>query len=382
MSDYYDELRHALEQAAHNRYARRSLAARILRPRRPGWSDGDLRWRPLALLLAGVLVTGSAAAAVVSLTRTSSAPLVGSLPDRPGIAGRGSVYDIAVTPDLAAGSIGWCANWSDHPTDGYAGSCVAAARSYGPIIMSGEDSQTSLVWLIVNRNVPAVRVDNIIVASHGDPTLPNGWRRAVAFVQGPAVRLTPHPRFPLGPAHPVLPIPLNTQGRPIPDGRVPQSPTYIPAGQPFPPGQVVPWHSVNPTSPGSSPCLIASHGLAAGLRQWEVTVNRVPPIGNAAPTNALFSCAQAWLLPTPQSFALSASVLLNARNPHAAAPNLPDMQPGATPGTFTEAGPSIAGVTARRIGNAWLTIQGGTPTQRNQLLALLTISGTAVTPAG
>jgi len=47
---------------------------------------------------------------------------------------------------------------------------------------------------------------------------------------------------------------------------------------------------------------------------------------------------------------------------------LPDLYPTATAGVFTEDGGSSGDITARRMGRAWLVVQGGTPRARANLL--------------
>ena len=65
------------------------------------------RSHPL-LVLAGFVVSGSAAAAVFSLSASPSQPLAGRLPQAAGVASaRRAEYSITVIPGLSAGGAGW-----------------------------------------------------------------------------------------------------------------------------------------------------------------------------------------------------------------------------------------------------------------------------------
>lgn len=64
--------------------------------------------RPVAILLVALVITGSAAAAVLSLTGSASQPVMGRVPGAitsASLAGYG--YTISVSPSLAAGTAGW-----------------------------------------------------------------------------------------------------------------------------------------------------------------------------------------------------------------------------------------------------------------------------------
>ncbi|MFZ0377140.1 MAG: hypothetical protein WCD11_03275 [Solirubrobacteraceae bacterium] len=97
MKDPFDILRAELVSAAER-------AALPARRGRWGWLRG--RSRPVAVLLVALVIAGSAAAAVLSLS--SSQPLAGRVPGAITPASlAGYSYTIAVTPSLPAGVAGW-----------------------------------------------------------------------------------------------------------------------------------------------------------------------------------------------------------------------------------------------------------------------------------
>jgi len=105
MTDPFAVLRSGLVSAAKR--------AEVASPnRRWAWLGG--RARPLSVVLAALVICGSATPAVLSLTASSSQPLAGRVPGavaspQPGgpYSVAGYRYRIVVTPSLAAGQPGW-----------------------------------------------------------------------------------------------------------------------------------------------------------------------------------------------------------------------------------------------------------------------------------
>jgi hypothetical protein len=265
-----------------------------------------------------------------------------------------------VIPDLEPGNAGWCSYprfWytgrSRRATEiSQGGTCAPAITGNPPVILGG--GENSLNWIVVSRQVAAVRVGpHEVIRPRSDPRLPDGWRAVVTFSAGFNPTSNP-PKTPL----PEL-IPLDARGRPIPLKGVRSL-----AG--------VPLRSVDPNHPRSGPCALRGANLAGLTRQWEVAVTALPHFGSSVANDALFTCAHSWYLFAPNAPAVSAAILLNARNPGQAAPLLPDLHPTATAGLFTEDGGSSGDITARRMGRAWLVVQGGTPRARANLLQNLT----------
>jgi hypothetical protein len=261
-----------------------------------------------------------------------------------------------VIPDLEPGDVGWCSYprfWyprGSHRTTaiGQGGTCAPALTGDPPVILGGGGN--SLFWAIVSPQVAGVRVGpHEVIRPRSSPRLPNGWRAVVTFSAAFNPSSNP-PKTPL----PEL-IPLDRSGHPISQGSVRSL-----AG--------VPLRSVDPNHPPNGPCALHGANLAGVTRQWEVAVTSLPHFGSSVANDALFACAHSWYLFRPNAPAVSAAILLNARYPEQPAPPLPDLHTTATAGLFTEDGGSSGDITARRMGRAWLVVQGGTPRTRANLL--------------
>lgn len=360
MADFFGDLQRALVDATARRYRSSSPAGSTPQPSPPrlAWLRRVWHRRPVAVVLAALVICSSAAAAVVALAQRNSAPLVGAVPGSRGLSTAGLHYDISVIPDLEPGDAGWCS----YPRFQYpggpqrtkrisqGGTCSPALSGNPPVILGGGGN--SLYWAIVSSQVAGVRVGpHEVIRPRSDPRLPNGWRAAVTF--SPALNPTTRPPADQS-ALPEL-IPLDAQGRPI------LMSTVRTLAQ-------VPVRSVDPDHPPRGLCALHAPQLPGLTRQWEVVAAALPHFGSTVAADALFTCAHSWYLFAANTPVISAAVLLNARNPAKPAPNLPDLRPTTAPGVFTEDGGSAGDITARRVARAWLLVQGGSPQTRAKLL--------------
>ena len=162
------------------RAARRTQPASTPQRRRP--------WRSRGLLGLGVaaVLTGTAAAALLSVGGRPSPPLSGTYPGDAGPSAR--KYRVTLMPDLRAGMAGWCLEVAfAHGLQPVAASmgCGPAAPSGAAYIgggglWSGQDG--TIVWAVVDRRVAVVRLgDGQRILPRADPRLPFGWRAVVAF---------------------------------------------------------------------------------------------------------------------------------------------------------------------------------------------------------
>lgn len=331
--------------------------------RRLRWVRELWRRRPLAVVIAALVVTGSAAAAVVSLAVSPSAPLTGTVPPFKGVTTAGLRYDIPVTPDLEAGNAGWCS----YPSFSYGGgpprlgpinrlngggTCVPAVAGDPPVVLGG--GENGLFWMIVSSRVAELRLGHQLIRPHGDARLPFGWRAVVTFSPAFNPRTRPVPR-----ALP-NPVPLDARGQPIGLGSVPSLPQ-------------APTRSVDPNHPSGGICSLGAAHVAGITRQWQVVITSIPHLESSVAQGALLSCARSWYLVDNTSPAISAAVLINARHPSESVPVLPNLRPTADHGIFTEDGGSAGQLSARRIGPAWLVVEGGTPQIRASLLRGLAV---------
>jgi hypothetical protein len=354
MNDPFDLLRDQLIRAASPRRRRRGTG--------------------LAFLAASLVLSGSAAAAAVTLTRNDerSAPLSGTFAapsatpvPRAGVAPPSAAvtpvprtappsavatpvprrsetapapaatpvpaatrYVLEVMPDLTAGQAGWCAGVtlrSGREVVGGRG-CGPAARPGANLLVGGALAGTNgLGYAVVGPEVARVDFgDGRRIVPRPDAGVPTGWRAAVANTGALNITLFDH------------------------SGRRVSSETH---------GDRLHLRTrkVSPTRPPDAPCAITVRGLrpvsASLLTQFPETSLRL-----AEP--AFLSCATTVVYDGEKRY--RAAVLLDANHPGARAPDLP-----ATPRVMS----------GRRIGNAWLVVFGGTSArERAQVLDRLSVS--------
>lgn len=317
------------------------------------------RWRrsrPVAVLVAGVLLAGGAASATVLLTSQPSAPLVGAIGP--------SQYAIDMSPYLNAGETGWCVGvisterqrlrgWSEG-CGGTPGAPIVAESFEAP-----EPKHATLNWAITTAAVAAVRFGDHVVRTRSEPRLPSGFRAAVEIVApgygpGPGrvrevtrvhgkVEVLSHPRAVEA---------LNAHGKVI----------HYPTPQAPRPGTTPSWFQKTvywapPQAPPNLPCSIHSRPLSGPEPQWGNVATGIRPIAGV-PGSAFVSCADTefyW-----HHSPLEAAVLLNAARPGAEPGAFPQMQPvSGHSGVFDAPGGVQGHLTSRRISGAWLVVQGG-----------------------
>jgi hypothetical protein len=348
MSDHFQELQIALSEATVRRYGAHESAS--LAGRKRAWSPRrPLRWPAVAAGIVAVL-TASAAVAVAVLSGGSSAPLSGTVPGL-----RLLHYDVPLTPDLEAGDAGWCSSPRfsiNGVRSGFTGggSCFPAYRPGTPVIVaageplsnarellkSADPSVTkneggkSLFWAVVTPNVAALRLSpGHTVAARSEASLP-GWKVVVAFTSGQtdpvALDLRGHA---LRPPSNHIPVLARAQARNV--RTVARSPAL---------------------------CAIGAPHLAAVSASWGVIATSLPSLRSSVEANVLFSCIRTWYSIRGYTEAASAAILLSARNPARTAPELPGLTATSQPGVFSEDGGAAGPILAKRVGRAWLVVQG------------------------
>ena len=387
----------------------RAIAERAALPaRRKRW-DWFRPSRPVALVLAALVLAGSAAAAVLSLSE--SKPLVGRVPGAITPASLGGYhYRIAVTPVLFAGTAGWqpWIVYNSPGTHGYGDRGTPLPTS--PIFAVGGPTMVArgetVAYVLTGPQVWAVRIGSRTIRTISSPALPTGDRAGVFFVpaQGPGLfipGLPPGP--PPGAAHPpptkkapalvlldrsgrVIPIELLVPPPPGPPGPPTvtwMSPDAVTRWWPLPFG-TVPYHHPGyhgRTRPAPGVCELAQHGLPALHAQWGHTVTWISPVHDALGEVFLSCIDAAYYL---HGWPFDAAVLLDGHRPGQVLGPIPGAQP--VPGQpvivdlATGQFPSSLftrnfGLTAKRVGKAWLVVQGGSGlAQRIQVLNALRIS--------
>ena len=369
---------------------RRGVRRWLGRGRRPSW-------RRLGVLVF-LAASATAAAATIPLLGGSHR-LTGAVPTPaltspgPAVAGvpvrlpAGLGYAIPVTPDLEAGDTGWCSSDQftlpaarTHLIDG--GSACAPASAHAVTIVAGGGALTNVLSslpglhqpqasggrpssansqralrqtvlinsFVVNDQVARIRVGNVSFVPRPDPELAPDWRAVVFFTRGPLAK------FEL----------IDRHGRAIAQTGAQES---VPT---------VPVTTVNPRHLPAVVCSLGASDLPRVASQWEVVADRAPTRGPDAPPDALFSCARAWYAFPSAHAVYSAAILLDAQNPARTAPNPPGLTPSTHPGDYEEASSAGGQITAKRVGNAWLLVQGPNQRQRTALLNNINVAGTAI----
>jgi hypothetical protein len=404
MNDPFDILRAELVSAA----ARAELAS----PRRR-WAWLRSRSHPVAVVIAGLVVCGSAAAAAISLSASSSQPLSGRVPGqvapvrrRGAISVAGYRYSIRVTPSLSSGSSGW-AVWTTYTGPAFGGGLGGGGGGGYPMptnpIFQGSDvgpwsiptgAQTngdSVGFVVTGPQVAAVRIGNRTIRTFASSQLPAGDRAAVFFLaagaRAPVVGWRPgqpvnsRMRVPQpgprarGASIPTTAVlPLDSAGHLLPTAAAGPDYGYV-RGWSFwqAPSAVTP-HNHEPryhgqTRPRDGACELAQHGLPGLTAEWGSTIKTIPTLRDYV-GELLVSCVSTeYYL---HGWPIVAAVLLDARHPGAVPGSIPGTRP--VPGEPDVVDFAGASLSARRVGDAWLVVQGGSGTrQRTSVLRALRI---------
>ncbi|MGZ4180733.1 MAG: hypothetical protein ACXVUL_08625 [Solirubrobacteraceae bacterium] len=405
MNDPFDMLRTDLVNAA--------ARAQLVSPRRRwAWLRG--RSHPVAVGIAALVVCGGAAAAVVSLTASSSQPLSGRVPGRPApgrpgapVSVAGYRYSIRVTPSLSSGSSGW-AVWTAYKGPPFGGGLGGGGGGGYPTpttpifqgggvapwsIPTGANSKGGSVGFVVTGpQVAAVRIGDRTIRTFSSSQLPAGDRAAVFFLAAGAptpvvgwrpgqpidsrMRApTPGPRFHLTSIRTTAVLPLDSAGQVLATGASPPDDGYV-RGWSFwqAPSAVTP-NIHEPryrgrTRPRPGICELTQHGLPGLTPEWGSTIRSLPTVKDYLGELFVSCVSTEYYL---HGWPMAAAVLLDARRPGAALGPIPGADP--VPGHPDLVDFAGASLSARRVGDAWLVVQGGSgTTQRLSVLQALQIN--------
>jgi hypothetical protein len=407
MNDPFDTLRAELVSAA--------TRAELVSPRRRwAWLRG--RSRPVAVVIVALVVCGSAAAAVVSLTASSSRPLSGRVPGRVAplraagpISVAGNRYNIRVTPSLSSGSSGW-AVWTAYTGPPFGGGLGGGGGGgyptpTDPIFQGGgvapwniptgtQSKGDSVGFVLTGPQVAAVRIGHRTIRTFTSSQLPAGDRVAVFFLAAraptPMVGWRPGqpidsrlrapkfgPRGPRGltsiPTTAVLP--LDSAGHvlataaPAPDYGYVRGWSFWQAPSAVTPSIHEPRYHGR-TRPRAGICELAQRGLPGLTPEWGSTIKRLPTVRDYVGELFVSCVSTEYYL---HGWPMAAAVLLDARHPGAVLGPIPGARPvSGYPDVVDFAGASLS---ARRVGNAWLVVQGGSgTTQRMRVLNALQVN--------
>lgn len=350
--------------------------------------------RSLTLVAAAVVVSGSATAAVISLSTMHSQPLAGTVPGRglhsallPPESLAGDQYQISVTPELTAGGVGWCTTirytYRGKPGTA-AGSCgsdypSASAPLFGPEASSfGYSAPAPQVgdtvhYLLTAPDVAYVRVGRVTIPVRHDSALPAGDGVVVFFLPATSPPVMVPPAGAHAPYYMPIFVPPHSSRSGMPAWmpsksglqRVPMTPAIALDRYghelPFKPGAgygvFSRWWQRPQRQPLGS-CQLRIHRSPGLTAQWGHVIYRIKPVRDVQGAAFLSCLSIEYYL---HHWGLTVAVLLNAGHPGEPVGPLPGMQPvAANPGLLTAAHGSVFGaITARRVGDAWLVVQGG-----------------------
>jgi hypothetical protein len=294
----------------------------------------------------------SVGVAVAAVTGTSL-PLVGTVSSgsQPGVTAAGSYdgsrYQISVSPSLIPGSqaAGWLAaiSYRDPKTGQIVGGLAGGGGGYpttgkelfqGSAVADMPDSSIAknergqkVGFVITGPDVAAVRVAGRTVSTFTSSQLPAGDRAAVFMV-------------PVGSEPPV--VPLDAAGHALPNP-LPGTGAGLPGSA---------WQA--PQSPAPSACELAS-SRSDLIAQGGRTVSSIAPVP-AAQGQLFISCVNTQY--TLKGYPLDVAVLVDAHQPGQSLTSIPGAQAVNADGTIVD--DEASGLTARRVGNAWLVVRDGT----------------------
>jgi hypothetical protein len=388
MNDPFDMLRTDLVDAA--------TRAQLVSPdRRWAWLRG--RSHPLVVVAAALVVCGGAAAAVVSLT-ASSQPLSGRVPGRvapvrPGapISVAGYRYSIRVTPSLSSGSSGWEV-WTAYKAPPFTGG-LGGGGGGGyptrtiPIFQGGgvepwsiptgaQIKGDSVGFVVTGPQVAAVRIGDRTIRTFSSSQLPAGDRAAVFFL---AAR-TPTPVVGWRPGQPIdsrmrtpapgsrphstlirttAVLPLDFAGDVLATAPAGPEQGYVRGWSFWQAPSAVTSHNHQPryrgrTHPRPGICGLTEHGLPGLTPEWGSTITSLPTVKDYVGELFVSCVSTVYYL---HGWPMTAAILLDARRPGVALGPIPGAAP--VPGHLDLIDSPGASLSARRVGNAWLVIQGG-----------------------
>jgi hypothetical protein len=278
-------------------------------------------------------------------------------------------FEVRLVPAVKGGWVGWCTAVRGPNSSG--GSCPVLPTADQPILDEdwsfGYPPPVSMGVAVTTSQVAAVSIENgTPIPTVAKATLPHGFRAVMVEIPGheePSAR--PGGKGPscleenqgrgafercFGAPLDFQFTPLNAEGAPIPLGRS-REPRTLPVEY---------WQ--RPAYPPRGVCQISTTHLLGLSVQWGHVVSARPPPYTQIIGRAFLSCADTeYYL---HNWPLDAGVLLDAGHPGAKPAPLPDMKPVPQhPGVFSAPGEEGM-LVARRAGNSWLVVQGGSGQQQ------------------
>lgn len=296
----------------------------------------------------------------------------------------GDRYRIVIEPSLEAGQPGWTSALIYSGLGGTGGGGGYPTRSW-PFVgtafttyAGGQAPAGDVVdYFITGPGVAAVHFGTRVVSTFSGPQLPSGDRAAVFFVPASSPVVIPYPgiRFP-GKSRRLFA--LDSRGRIIRTHFFRPSVYRSTFWQAPSAGYSSEPPFTGPDHPLPGACELSEHGLPALTPEFGHVIKRIRPVHSATGEVFLSCIDTTYYL---HGWPLEVAVLVNAKDPG----HRPGPIPGAHrvpghPATMKLAAGSFPGaLTGRRIGQAWLVVQGGASLgQRLGVLDALTIQRLAL----
>jgi hypothetical protein len=347
-----------------------------------------------AVAIMALTACGSAQPTAVAAPRVSSKPLSGHVPRCAAsprgrfLSVAGAYYRIVVEPALTAGDPGWTSTISytlhgrfvggeggggGYPTASWP--FFGATRGFTVYPRGRAPSGDVVYYALTGPDVAAVRIGKRTIRTRSDPRLPAGDRVAVLFrlaASPPVIVPAPGPPWP---RNAIRLVPLDVAGRVIPT-TLPSfwaSPTrFWQAPSAVGPNNHQPRYH-GPTHPLPGACELTQHGLPGLTPEFGHVISHITPVSTSE-GEVFLSCIETeYYL---HSWPLEVALLLDAAQPGQTLGPIPGglPVPGHPDTVNLVAGQFQGPLTARRIGAAWLVVQGGANvTQRLQALKALQI---------
>jgi hypothetical protein len=259
---------------------------------------------------------------------------------------------VSLVPLLEAGDAGWCMQTTTRTvTSGLISTgraCPAPSTTTGPIVAEtcqGTVQNGAVVFVLTTREVAAVSIDEgTRVPTVTNSALPNGLRSAA--LQAPEYQP------PLGFfRHCPTVTPLGPSGKAIRTGAGRGKPLFVRL-----PSRT--W--AHPENPPHGVCTLDATKLRVGTVAIEGAVATTSRPVSGLLGRALVSCARTVYVHRG-GHDITAAVLLDASDPGAPPPPLPEMTPLAGHPTLFEAQGSEGRMVARRLPGEWVVVSEETP---------------------
>jgi len=329
MTDFIEGLQDDLVDAARRQQQARNAAVGARR---------RVSGRTLAVTAAGLVLAGSATAAIIGRDSEPSKPLAGPL-----AAESARDYRVEVQPDLRAGQVGWCIGLilrRSGITKTRGSGCFGSPTGRPPLLLSAlgiYGREIGITVALATSDVPVIRLGARRVRTRADSSVPFGWRAAVQLLPGQA------PADPgQAPANPGLagvPVAENAEGTPLPIRVLTENVRGTPTRK----------VSASDRKPR------CSLGTAEGFEAIYTRAAIARPDTDATPATypSYFSCTYTTFRVRGGRARLTAAILEPA------------------PSVGPVAAPRARGLAVSPLRDAWLVVTGGNAEQRRALLTRL-----------